>query len=156
MCPQCAGPTLYSGSCWRKKQARTSSQWKVPLWVPIFFGLMFSVRVLLGWLDMCLCSSRGTCADRKQQLVARELKARETQAGLFEMMWDVKFIKVNVIVRKRLIQNRRDALTEDTFDGRTGSDATMLWTGETAGNGHVCLLVIILYIFKASPLKTVT
>lgn len=49
---QRAAPTEYSGSCRRKKQARTSSQWKVPLWVPIFVTVMFSVQSLFGSLDM--------------------------------------------------------------------------------------------------------
>lgn len=52
-------PTLYSGIWRRKKQAKTSSQWKVPLCVPIFFKVMFSVQGFFGLLDMYLiCSTR--------------------------------------------------------------------------------------------------
>ena len=54
---QCVVLTVYSGNWRRKKQARTSSQWKVPLCVPIFLTVMFSVQTLLGSLDMYRGSS---------------------------------------------------------------------------------------------------
>lgn len=60
-------PTVYSGSWRRKKQASTSSQWKVPLCVPIFLSVMFLLQSLFGSLDMCRRTERITSTESKHR-----------------------------------------------------------------------------------------
>lgn len=61
--------TLYSGNCRRKEQARTSSQWKVPLCVPIFLTVMLSVQSLLRSLDMYICTEQVWSTENKLKLM---------------------------------------------------------------------------------------
>lgn len=99
---QYTAPTLYSGSCRRKKQARTSSQWKVPLWVPIFFPVMLSVRGLLAWLDMYRESMRVKLepTESKHQSDCAFNRCK-TCTGLFVLMC---FVKFNAVKHARHIQ----------------------------------------------------
>lgn len=98
--------TLYSGSCRRKKQARTSSQWKLPLWVPIFLTVMLSVQRFFAWLDMYRGSMRVTSTESKRQQLACELNRKKTLAGLLKFIWDVILVKLIAAVRTHNIQTR--------------------------------------------------
>lgn len=96
--------TLYSGSWRRKKQARTSSQWKLPLWVPIFITVMFSVqRLFLGSLDMYRVPTRLTSTESKRQL-ACGCNSLPTLAGVFVLIKDEFLVIFSAITKIRSIQ----------------------------------------------------
>ena len=134
--------TLYSGSCRRKKQARTSSQWKLPLWVPIFLTVMLSVQRFFAWLDMYRGSMRVTSTERKRQQLACEFTSRKTLAGLLKFIWDVILVKLIAPVRTHHIQSR---LHTSRVGGGQIRKPDRMWCvcfsgpKEPEGRGSVCL-----------------
>lgn len=117
---QRAAPTEYSGNCRRKKQARTSSQWKVPLWVPIFVTVMFSVQSLFGSLDMQRVSPLAKCTGELKQLT-RENTLRDTPAVSLVTRKYLFFVNLSAKEKTRTTHIQR--VIHETRQWRTGLTA---------------------------------
>lgn len=130
--------TLYSGNCRRKKQAKTSSQWKVPLWVPIFFTVILSERSLFASLDMYRGPKRVSVTAWKQQHDASGRRSPEKLLAVFISTENVFLINVDAFAHRRHIQSIKTwaASEANTLSGRTGYGTYYLGAGVHRGILH--------------------